>query len=473
MDYIDIIKKQKIEYVDIQDLYNEAIDLVENNDYKTAIKKLNEVLTVQHNSTVYCFLGVIYANRLNEPDIATDYYKKALELGTDIFIPYLELGNVAIINNRFEVAKAYLTKAYHLYPSKETIYRLGYNEFKNDNYEKAIEYFEKAFKEIDHPSTYIDKSTNKNLLLNYAGALRKLKKYTDAIELYKELIARFPDRIFYVIFLIATYNQMKDYKLALEILDDFISTDRYNNCRLYLEKAQIYELYLDDPINEMKCYENAIELMDETQKSEIITKKKICQNRLKKLKISKKEDGKKTTSQPLKSSNIELERLFPDDNFKLAIIESIRSNNLGNLSFDKRFDLDLIEEETTKTHDIENPNQEIRQVLVSTIINKSDLEAVTRVDWLGGEEIQERIWMTWSGECDYFNINSLRGVEYLTNLEEINIELHDIKNFKPLLECKNLKKVRFSFYDVDKELNEDNKLVFNKLRERNAEITFS
>jgi tetratricopeptide (TPR) repeat protein len=124
------------------------------------------------------------------------------------------------------------------------LYSKGIDESKNENFKKAIEYYEKALK-IDPEFTF----AWDNLGVSY----RKLNNYDKAIESYEKSLEIDPNGITPLQNIAVVYQYKKEYQKAIESYQKLAEID-INNPEIYYGIGQIYAIYLND-------YEKGLENM--------------------------------------------------------------------------------------------------------------------------------------------------------------------------------------------------------------------
>lgn len=116
----------------------------------------------------------MYYNRVDNPDLATEYLKKGLKLTTNKYERTMFLSNIGLeesIKNNMPSAKKYFNEALQIQPNDDfSLYNLGsiYND--EGNYEQAITYFEKVNRQTKLPD-----NLKSIFYYNYAVALKNSK----------------------------------------------------------------------------------------------------------------------------------------------------------------------------------------------------------------------------------------------------------------------------------------------------------
>jgi len=123
-------------------------------------------------------------------------------------------------------------------------YNKGMDQSKNENFEKAIEYFEKAVKEDSEFAFAWD-----NLGINY----RRLNNYDKAIECYKKSLELDPKGLMPLQNIAIVYQYKKEYNKAIEAYEKLAEIDK-NNPEIYYGIGNVYATNLKD-------YEKGLENM--------------------------------------------------------------------------------------------------------------------------------------------------------------------------------------------------------------------
>jgi hypothetical protein len=87
------------------------------------------------------------------------------------------------------------------------------------------------------------------------------------------------------------------------------------------------------------------------------------------------------------------------------------------------------------------PNEAVRAALLAITPKPEDLAALDTLTWEAGEDIQYLVWGQWDGEDDYFEITRLDGIEALSGLEHLDLELANVTDLAPLRGLRALKHV--------------------------------
>jgi hypothetical protein len=97
-----------------------------------------------------------------------------------------------------------------------------------------------------------------------------------------------------------------------------------------------------------------------------------------------------------------------------------------------------------RDHSLESENEEIRESVKAEYLNIELSESqLASIKILSGEcaDVHFAIQPSWSGEGEYFNPQTLDGIELMKNLECIEfVDLSRVNDFSPLL-CLNLKEI--------------------------------
>lgn len=123
-------------------------------------------------------------------------------------------------------------------------YNKGMDQSESDNYEKAIEYFEKAVKEDSEFAFAWD-----NLGISY----RKLNNYDKAIECYKKSLEIDPKGLMPLQNIAIVYQYKKEYQKAIDAYSKLAEIDK-NNPEVYYGIGNVYA-------NDLKEYEKGLDNM--------------------------------------------------------------------------------------------------------------------------------------------------------------------------------------------------------------------
>jgi tetratricopeptide (TPR) repeat protein len=125
-----------------------------------------------------------------------------------------------------------------------------------------------------------------------------------------------------------------------------------------------------------------------------------------------------------------------DDNFKLAILDTLLRNGLITA-------VDAVaEDEYEASHSVKWKWLEIEPT-------PEQLATITCLFWEGGHQVQHSIWPQWDGEDDTFDILSLTGIERLPNLEELVVPSSKLFTLLPLAHLTRLRVVHLGTGEVE------------------------
>lgn len=123
--------------------------------------------------------------------------------------------------------------------------------------------------------------------------------------------------------------------------------------------------------------------------------------------------------------------IFEDFNFKLVVINAL-------LDEDASFEQELNKMKETYCSDYEwytntGPIHEMCEYFAALTITPKDIEKITQLYFDGGNEIFFYIQPDWDGEDDFFDVQSISGIENLPNLTSVTImSMIDEKMLAPL-----------------------------------------
>lgn len=123
-----------------------------------------------------------------------------------------------------------------------------------------------------------------------------------------------------------------------------------------------------------------------------------------------------------------------DENLRLAIIQELADND--------EIDLPTLNPDDFVRDYLYSPNNEVKLALLSKLsIDDNLLLSINSIEWSAGSDIQHIICPHWDGEDDGFNIKSLDGIENLSSLTSLYIELGSVKDLTPLSKLPILSKI--------------------------------
>jgi len=220
-----------------------AESYLKNKEYDNAIRIYKIALKFGEDSKIILrHIGDIYLIQ-HRYELALDYYLKILEIGPSEESDYLIYLNMSVIYGRIDdnvnVLK-YLKMALELKPDDpEVHYSFGvYYRDKDFNIKESIRYFKKAL-EIE-PS-------HANSLINLVGLLIFVGDLEEASILGTKAIELYPENHFLLNNLGCLYEALKDYETALSYLHKSIeynpnySEPYYNIATIYFEQEKIEE----------------------------------------------------------------------------------------------------------------------------------------------------------------------------------------------------------------------------------------
>lgn len=165
-----------------------------------------------------------------------------------------------------------------------------------------------------------------------------------------------------------------------------------------------------------------------------------------------------------------------DKNLRLAIIGNLIQEEYFQFSIE-----DFFENELNKKFDLMakynyEPLPEVEEYFKQLDLKSLGAEKLESIYFEAGDDIIHFVWNQWDGEDEYFDIQSLDGIEICKNIKELNIDLlsnitdltpleslsklEDISitnvssnsttiSLKPLLKIKTLKKVTLENINID------------------------
>jgi tetratricopeptide (TPR) repeat protein len=163
------------------------------------------------------------------------------------------MNNCASLKEKIAGNEKQSAKSYSENKKALEFYSKGHDESKKGNFEKAVEYFEKAVKEDPEFAFAWD-----NLGVNY----RKLNNFDKAIECYNKSLEIDPNGMMPLQNIAIAYQYKKEYDKAIEAFQKLAGIDK-NNPEVYYGIGNIYTRYLqnyEEGLNYMcKAYKLYIE----------------------------------------------------------------------------------------------------------------------------------------------------------------------------------------------------------------------
>jgi hypothetical protein len=139
-----------------------------------------------------------------------------------------------------------------------------------------------------------------------------------------------------------------------------------------------------------------------------------------------------------------------DKNLKYAILDELKTNNHFDFDKEEYFEKKLKKEYDSTKYD-NKPIKEIEKYFQDIKLSKYPLSKVNELSWTAYSDIVYDIWGQYDGEDDYFNIQSLDGIEICPNIKSIHIEyVWNVKDLSPLNKLKLLEEITiFSKTEVE------------------------
>jgi len=192
--------KKKPNYQKALDFYREAIEVNPNNEeiynhmgivyfrkkeYQKAVDYHTQAIKINSNKEIfYINMGDSY-RKLNENIKAFNFYKKALKFDSKDSYLYNEMGTVLYQRKQYDDAIRFYKSSLEIDNSDFIVYNNLGNAYKaNKEYSKAIDSFAKSLK--------IKKDKNFSAQYEGASVYVLMKKYEQAIQIYKQLLPSYP-----------------------------------------------------------------------------------------------------------------------------------------------------------------------------------------------------------------------------------------------------------------------------------------
>ncbi len=225
-----------------------GIEYFNDENYVESIKCFEKC--VELDNTNYRFinnLGLSYQKNM-QFESAIDNYNKAIALKYDYVAPYLNLSNIYISENNYNLAEKVLKTAKGIFPANnEIIFLLGLLNQRLERFDKAEKYYLKL-RNSDFDK--LELVLNLGLLYSSTGHLVK------ASNLFMEAVQKYPDSPEVFFNLGNVYIAMEDYDHAYELLIKAIQLDE-NYLDAYLNIGNIF-FNTYRILDAFKLYENLI-----------------------------------------------------------------------------------------------------------------------------------------------------------------------------------------------------------------------
>ena len=156
------------------------------------------------NAQTYNNLGTAYLSAGNH-QAALENYLKATELSLKNPLTYFNIGSILQLQNKNVEACEYFEKAYEIEKCEQYMVALALSEYKSAQYEKAIEHYKYLSEK------YPDKH---NFIYNLACCYEQLNQQDEAIELMEKLVRKNPKSVLMAQKLSTMYIQQHRYEEA-------------------------------------------------------------------------------------------------------------------------------------------------------------------------------------------------------------------------------------------------------------------
>jgi tetratricopeptide (TPR) repeat protein len=230
--------------------------LEETNAISEAEKAYNLALEFSENkSAIYLARSNFYHEYLNNNTQALHDINQALIISPNNIEYLCRKGDFLSESGFTEAAKQEYTKAILGNPeSSENWTKRGQMELVLDNYSQAISDFKEALR---------IEPTNASTIYYLTKAYKNSGNHKEAISTLDKTIENFRSKninsTFAYELLAEIYIEEKDYYKALDVLNQAIIQDK-NNEKLYIQRADLYSLHLEDNNSAMKDYDNAVQI---------------------------------------------------------------------------------------------------------------------------------------------------------------------------------------------------------------------
>jgi tetratricopeptide (TPR) repeat protein len=181
-------------------------------------------------------------------DEAEREYKKVLEIEDTNGEALFYLGLIGLMRGQYDAAHNYLLKAASQEERPSTFINLGYVSDKLEQYDKAIEYLEKA-QELD--------PDNLRMKCSLGMALYKSGKLEEAVPVFEDLIKNQPEIITPYMYLSIIYVKQDRVEDAAQILDNAI--DKFPRFSMFKNNLAVLYESIDKAESAEKLYRQALE----------------------------------------------------------------------------------------------------------------------------------------------------------------------------------------------------------------------
>ena len=173
----------------------------------------------------------------NQVDISIDLSEDSKEYKQAYYeLERFMMSNCSVIKDKIASTEKQSTKSVSENKKALEFYSKGQKESKNENYEKAAQYFEKAVKEDPEFAFAWD-----NLGISY----RQLNNFDKAIESYKKSLELDPNGLMPLQNIAIVYQYKKEYSKAIEAYEKLAKVDN-NNPEVFYGIGNVYTTNLKD-----------------------------------------------------------------------------------------------------------------------------------------------------------------------------------------------------------------------------------
>lgn len=201
---------------DYHDLYEKALEFIDNEDYEKGIALLKEI--VEKDPTrdyVWYTMGLIYYRKKDLTN-AIRYYTEATKLKPDYYDAWFNMGLAYYENKDYKNAIKSYDKALALNKNHDVLLNKGIAEYLIGNKEVALQYYDESLKISPE---------NAKTWLNKGYLLYDIKNFEEALASFKKVIEFDPtnDNAWYVMGLL--YDELKQYKNAVKCFMESLKLD--------------------------------------------------------------------------------------------------------------------------------------------------------------------------------------------------------------------------------------------------------
>lgn len=193
--------------------------------------------------------GHSFANG-NEHDQAMAAYFKATSLMPGCHLPFLYIGLEYSVTNNPKLAESFFRTALEISPKDpHVLHELGVTCYGREDYSKALEYFNRALRQVEDLGPEVTVNEWEPLLNNLGHVHRKLKNFDRSLDFHRKALALAPNSAQTYASVALAYCYIGDFKQAIEHLHRSLSLC-HDNSFAHSLLENVLEQYCKDEIPE-------------------------------------------------------------------------------------------------------------------------------------------------------------------------------------------------------------------------------